>query len=90
MFYSVISDGDNFQRGSLYIKKVEKEEYNQNDTNTNNEKNDIHRVNRDIDILCMKCFHSIGIKDGDTIQIQKQLVYTISLFQVKFNFFHSN
>ena len=56
----------------------------------NDEKNDIHRVNRDIDILCMKCFHSIGIKDGDTIQIQKQLVYTISLFQVKFNFFHSN
>ena len=43
MFYSVISDGDNFGRGSLYIKKVEKEEYNQNDTNTSNEKNDIHR-----------------------------------------------
>ena len=54
------------------------------------EKNDIHHVNHDIDILSMKCFHSMGIKDSDTIQIQKQLVYTISLFQSKISLFHSN
>ena len=54
------------------------------------ENNDIHHVNHDIDILSMKCFHSIGIKDSDTIQIQKQLVYTISLFQSKISLFHSN
>ena len=55
------------------------------------ESHDIQHIRDDIYFYTFRCFHNIGIRENqqtNKMEIQKQLVYTISFFPILFDSFH--